>query len=231
VEASYKTIRYSGQERDATGLYYYGMRYYMPWRQRWLSADPMGAAEGLNLYRMVHGNPIRLVDVQGLAGEDASLTGQGDASGHTNSVSVWQWSKASVASAIRGAAAGGIGASGKLLTKVVLELAAGPSIRVTNAVVSAAAQGYAAGGWAENIIRVNRIENPYTANAIRVAGYAGGAGMGGPWVTSARIHRVTWRKLEKVSLDRPHLEPFPVLGHPLVTMRGQVLAPCCLMPV
>ncbi|EGH48505.1 insecticidal toxin complex protein, partial [Pseudomonas syringae pv. pisi str. 1704B] len=34
VEASYKTIRYSGKERDATGLYYYGLRYYAPWLQR-----------------------------------------------------------------------------------------------------------------------------------------------------------------------------------------------------
>ncbi len=30
TEAHYKTIRYSGKERDATGLYYYGFRYYQP---------------------------------------------------------------------------------------------------------------------------------------------------------------------------------------------------------
>lgn len=66
VEASYRTVRYSGQERDATGLYYYGFRYYMPWRQRWLSADPAGVSDGLNLYRMVGGNPIGFVDAQGL---------------------------------------------------------------------------------------------------------------------------------------------------------------------
>jgi RHS repeat-associated protein len=71
VEASYKTIRYSGQERDATGLYYYGMRYYMPWRQRWLSADPMGAAEGLNLYGMVACNPMKYVDSAGLSREES----------------------------------------------------------------------------------------------------------------------------------------------------------------
>ncbi|WP_277423004.1 RHS repeat-associated core domain-containing protein, partial [Pseudomonas viridiflava] len=35
IEASYKTVRYSGKERDATGLYYYGLRYYAPWLQRW----------------------------------------------------------------------------------------------------------------------------------------------------------------------------------------------------
>ena len=66
LEASYKTIRYSGQERDATGLYYYGFRYYLPWCQRWLNADPSGTSDGLNLYAMVHGNPIGHVDFQGL---------------------------------------------------------------------------------------------------------------------------------------------------------------------
>lgn len=66
LEASFKTLRYSGQERDASGLYYYGLRYYIPWCQRWLSADPAGTADGLNLYAMVHGNPIGHVDLQGL---------------------------------------------------------------------------------------------------------------------------------------------------------------------
>lgn len=67
VEASYKTLRYSGQERDASGLYYYGFRYYLPWCQRWLSADPAGTVDGLNLYSMVNGNPIGHVDLQGLS--------------------------------------------------------------------------------------------------------------------------------------------------------------------
>ncbi|MDQ3201781.1 MAG: RHS repeat-associated core domain-containing protein [Pseudomonadota bacterium] len=70
LEADYKTLRYSGQERDATGLYYYGFRYYAPWCQRWLSADPAGVAAGLNLYAMVGGNPVRYVDLQGLVEVD-----------------------------------------------------------------------------------------------------------------------------------------------------------------
>ncbi len=67
VEADYKTVRYSGKERDATGLYYYGYRYYQPWACRWLSADPAGTVDGLNLYRMVRNNPVTLMDVDGLA--------------------------------------------------------------------------------------------------------------------------------------------------------------------
>ncbi|CNF36608.1 RHS repeat protein [Yersinia kristensenii] len=66
VEASYKTHRYSGKERDATGLYYYGYRYYQSWLGRWLSADPAGTVDGLNLYRMVRNNPVTYRDENGL---------------------------------------------------------------------------------------------------------------------------------------------------------------------
>jgi insecticidal toxin complex protein TccC len=65
VEASYKTIRYSGKERDASGLYYYGFRYYAPWLCRWICPDPAGDIDGLNLYKMVGGNPIGYRDSQG----------------------------------------------------------------------------------------------------------------------------------------------------------------------
>ncbi|WP_228007837.1 RHS repeat domain-containing protein [Kosakonia pseudosacchari] len=66
LEADYKTIRYSGKEQDATGLYYYGWRYYQPWAGRWLSADPAGGIDGLNLFRMVRNNPVTLHDADGL---------------------------------------------------------------------------------------------------------------------------------------------------------------------
>lgn len=65
VEASYKTVRYSGKERDDTGLYYYGYRYYQPWAGRWLSADPAGTVDGLNLYAMVRNSPLSAVDDDG----------------------------------------------------------------------------------------------------------------------------------------------------------------------
>uniref|UniRef100_UPI0013C32768 RHS repeat-associated core domain-containing protein n=2 Tax=Pseudomonas syringae TaxID=317 RepID=UPI0013C32768 len=69
VEAKYKTVRYSGKERDASGLYYYGFRYYAPWLQRWINPDPAGAVDGLNLYTMVRNNPAACVDPSGLAGD------------------------------------------------------------------------------------------------------------------------------------------------------------------
>ncbi|VVP67200.1 hypothetical protein PS914_00496 [Pseudomonas fluorescens] len=67
VEASYKTVRYSGKEQDATGLYYYGFRYYVPWLQRWANPDPAGYADGINLYQMVGNNPVNFIDQRGLA--------------------------------------------------------------------------------------------------------------------------------------------------------------------
>ncbi len=72
VEANYKTLRYSAKERDASGLYYYGARYYAPWLQRWISPDPAGAVDGLNLYAMVGNNPVTFVDRDGLQGQRAA---------------------------------------------------------------------------------------------------------------------------------------------------------------
>ncbi|MGR3967917.1 sugar-binding protein [Pseudomonas sp. 910_23] len=60
-----KIRRYSDKERDATGLYYYGARYYAPWLQRWISPDPMGDVDGLNLYAMARGNPVGFRDADG----------------------------------------------------------------------------------------------------------------------------------------------------------------------
>lgn len=66
VEASYRTVRYSGKERDATGLYYYGFRYYVAEWQRWLNPDPAGDIDGLNFYRMVRNNPMNYFDLRGM---------------------------------------------------------------------------------------------------------------------------------------------------------------------
>lgn len=73
IYANYKTLRYSGKERDSSGLYYYGARYYAPWLLRWISADPSGTQDGLNLYCMVHNNPVTKVDQQGLNADIAYL--------------------------------------------------------------------------------------------------------------------------------------------------------------
>jgi insecticidal toxin complex protein TccC len=65
LAAKNKTIRYSGKERDATGLYYYGYRYYASWLQRWISGDPAGAVNGLNLFCFVANKPVVNNDLDG----------------------------------------------------------------------------------------------------------------------------------------------------------------------
>ncbi len=80
IEAKYKVVRYSGKERDATGLYYYGFRYYAPWLGRWLNPDPAGTIDGFNLFRMIRNNPITLSDHKGLmAKRNANSAGGGSA--------------------------------------------------------------------------------------------------------------------------------------------------------
>lgn len=67
-----RSYRYSGKEMDASGLYYYGWRYYQPEVGRWLSADPGGIVDGLNLFAMVHNDPINFKDADGFIREKAS---------------------------------------------------------------------------------------------------------------------------------------------------------------
>lgn len=65
TEAQYKTIRYSAKERDLTGLYYYGFRYYAHWLMRWINPDPGGDIDGINLYLFTRNNPICRYDKDG----------------------------------------------------------------------------------------------------------------------------------------------------------------------
>ena len=65
TEAKYKFQRYAGKERDVTGLYYYGFRYYIPWMARWVNPDPAGYSDGLNVYEMTRNNPATYFDPDG----------------------------------------------------------------------------------------------------------------------------------------------------------------------
>jgi RHS repeat-associated protein len=139
VEAGYRTLRYSGQERDTTGLYYYGFRYYMPWRQRWLSADPAGVSDGLNLYQMVGGNPIGFVDSQGLA--KTRVTGQ-------------EIAKAMPVGMLRGIVKGAAGYGLKYLAKEGMKQAAKEALRGPAIIFNAASWGYASWGLASHWLNV-----------------------------------------------------------------------------
>ena len=67
IKAAAKRYRYTGMERDEeTGLEYHSARYYLPWLGRWLSADPIGIEDGVNVYGYCKGNPSNYQDKNGL---------------------------------------------------------------------------------------------------------------------------------------------------------------------
>ena len=56
---------FSSKERDASGLVYYGFRYYSPSLCSWISEDPIGEEGGINLYQFCFNNPLNRVDMDG----------------------------------------------------------------------------------------------------------------------------------------------------------------------
>ena len=59
--------QYAGKRRDSeTGLIAFGLRYYEPGIGRWITPDPAGFEDGLNLYAYVHNSPLLYSDQFGL---------------------------------------------------------------------------------------------------------------------------------------------------------------------
>ncbi len=75
-----KRYRFTGKERDEeSSLNYHGARYYAPWLCRWISTDPAGTVDGLNLYRYVSNRPTGLTDPNGRQEADVSgVTPEGE---------------------------------------------------------------------------------------------------------------------------------------------------------
>ena len=63
---STNTARSDSHIMEATGLSYYGYRYYDPETGRWLNRDPVEEQGGVNLYGFVGNNPVVSVDALGL---------------------------------------------------------------------------------------------------------------------------------------------------------------------
>lgn len=80
TEASLRRYRWLARERDAdTGLIRIGMRHYAPWLGRWVTADPQGVGDGMNLYAFANCNPISRRDVNGMQsnGEEEEASSEG----------------------------------------------------------------------------------------------------------------------------------------------------------
>ncbi len=68
-----KRYRYTGKERDEeSGFSYHSHRYYAPWIARWISCDPTGLGDGVNIYSYARNRPTLLSDP---GGTDSSSLG------------------------------------------------------------------------------------------------------------------------------------------------------------
>lgn len=66
-KAPFNPWRFASKRLDPeTSLLYYGRRYYSPSLGRWLTPDPAGFTDGLNLYAFVKNNPLIYTDFHGL---------------------------------------------------------------------------------------------------------------------------------------------------------------------
>ena len=128
-------------EVASTGLYYARHRYYSPDLARWLSADPIGFAGGLNLYTGMGNSPTNFVDPEGL---EQCPPGYRYGKGGMEQIPGYDWD----ADAIRAQQAPMKVAQAALAAALAYELAAGASLALPYLGYRAAAAGYARLGGA-----------------------------------------------------------------------------------
>lgn len=71
--SSTASFGYTGQRYDGeTGLYFYKARYYSPQLGRFLSHDPIGYRDNLNMYAYVNNDPLNYVDPTGMKADQVA---------------------------------------------------------------------------------------------------------------------------------------------------------------
>lgn len=74
IDAAAKRYRYTGMERDEeSGLNYHHARFLISWLGRWVSCDPIGVGDGVNIYAYAQSNPIHLNDIGGMQSEKSII--------------------------------------------------------------------------------------------------------------------------------------------------------------
>ncbi|EIQ00557.1 RHS repeat-associated core domain protein [Opitutaceae bacterium TAV1] len=96
-----------GVQTDTSGLLYMRARYYNPIAMRFINADPIGFAGGMNWFAYADGNPLALVDPSGFCGEQVRSQLLQEAIGSMQH-NLWQryktetfWNESPVGQAIR----------------------------------------------------------------------------------------------------------------------------------
>ena len=194
ITSTAKRYRYTGKERDGeSGLYYHGARYYAPWLGRWTAADPIGIADGLNIYAYARCNPVIFNDPSGNSVFDTISTAAKDIgnwfSKAAHSVGEALQTAAIDTAAAIGTAAGKIGEAAQAVGKWAVKAAntIGHALQ-TAAIDTAAGLGFAAlkiGEAAKSVGRWIGETAPKVGPALKKAAIAAGG-----WLADAAS--LTW---------------------------------------
>jgi RHS repeat-associated protein len=127
--------KFTGQEKDGSGLYYYGARYYDPELGRFISPDVN--LDGLNRYTYCHNNPVIYNDPTGewawiVGAIIGAVTGHEVAESKGIDVGSSDWWEHVITGAVIGGVAGGVGeavfdgymAGGEIISRNMLPAAA-----------------------------------------------------------------------------------------------------------